>query len=236
MNLLGLLRGGDLAGANSPDGLIGNDNLGPFGGLGLEGLELLADDLNGFAGLALLERLAAAPNDADAVFGGVLGLGGDELVGLLENGAALRVAEDGPVNLAVEELRDGELSGEGAVGLVVDVLGGNANLGAEGVADEDQVDGAGRDNDLYGLWLGMVGDEGCGQDDKKQQGKRTNRRVELGVVQVVDDILDGRHGAVPVSQQTLAVNQAKLPLRSLMVGPVHLEVAADEEFASHFCD
>lgn len=148
VDLLGLLGGGDLAGANGPDGLVGNDNLGPVGDLGLEGSELLADDLDGLAGLALLEGLAAAPDDADAVLGGVLGLVGDDLVGLLEDGAALRVAEDGPVDLAVEELRDGQLAGEGAVGLVKDVLGSDTNLGAQGVADEDQVDGAGGDDDL----------------------------------------------------------------------------------------
>lgn len=154
VHILGLLRGGDLAGANGPDGLVGDDDAGPVADLGLEGGELLADDGNGLAGLALLERLAAAPDDADAVLGGVLCLGGDELVGLLENGAALRVAEDGPVDLGVEELRDGQLASEGAVGLVVDVLGGDANLRSEAVADEDQVDGTRGDDDLcLGVWL-----------------------------------------------------------------------------------
>lgn len=148
MDLLGLLGGGDLAGANGPDGLVGDDNLGPVGDLGLEGLELLADDLDGLAGLALLEGLAAAPDDADTVLDGVGGLGGDNLVALAEDGAALRVAEDGPVDLAVEELGDGQLTSEGAVGLVKDVLGGDANLGAEALADEGQVDGAGGDDDL----------------------------------------------------------------------------------------
>ena len=148
VNLLGLLSGGNLAGANGPDGLVGNDNLGPVADLGLEGLELLADDLDGLARLALLEGLTAAPDDADAVVGGVLGLGGDELVGLLEDGAALGVAQDGPVDLAVDELGDGQLAGEGTVGLVVDVLGGDANFGAEVLANKDQVDGAGGDDDL----------------------------------------------------------------------------------------
>lgn len=148
MDLLGLLNGGDLAGANGPDGLVSNDNLGPVRDLGLESLELLANNLNGLAALALLKRLAAAPDDANAVFNGVLGLGGDGLVRLAEDGAAFRVAEDGPADLAVDELGDGQFTGKGTVGLVKDVLGSDANFGTEVLPDKGKVDGAGGDDDL----------------------------------------------------------------------------------------
>lgn len=148
MDLLGLVVGGDLAGADGPDGLVGNDDLGPVGDGGLEGSKLLADDLNGGAGLALLEALTAAPDGADAVLGGVLGLGRNDLVGLAEDGAALRVAEDGPVDVAILELGDADLAGEGTVGLVEDVLGGNLDVLAELVADELEVDCRRGDDDL----------------------------------------------------------------------------------------
>lgn len=148
MDLLGLLGGGDLAGANGPDGLVGDDDLGPVGDLSLEGGELLADDLDGLAGLTLLQRLAAAPDDAQAVLGGVLGLEGDHLVALAEDGAALGVAQDGPGDAAVLELGDGDFAREGAVGLVEDVLGGNLNARAEALADEEEVQVGGRDDDL----------------------------------------------------------------------------------------
>ena len=149
VHVLGLLGGGDLAGANSPDGLVGNDNLAPVGDVGLEGLELLADDLNGLAGLTLLEAFAAAPDDAEAVLSGVLGLEGDGLVRLLENGAALRVAQDGPVDASVLELRDRDLAGEGTVGLVEDVLGGDLDVLGQGLADELEVEVRGGDDDLW---------------------------------------------------------------------------------------
>lgn len=147
VDLLGLLGCGDLAGADGPDGLVGNNDLAPVGDLGAQSLELAADDLDGLASLALLQALAAAPDDAQAVLGGVLGLGGDDLVGLVENGAALRVTQDGPCDVAVLELGDGDLAGEGAVGLVEDVLGGDLDLGTEVLTGEEQVDcGRGDDN------------------------------------------------------------------------------------------
>lgn len=148
MDLLGLLSGSNLASADSPDGLVGNDNVGPVGDLGLEGLELLRDEVDGLASLTSLEGLAAAPDDLETVLSGVLGLGGDGLVRLAENLTTLRVAEDDPVDVAVLELGDGDLAGEGTVGLVEDVLGGDLDVLAEGLADKREVDGGRRDNNL----------------------------------------------------------------------------------------
>jgi hypothetical protein len=184
VDLLGLLSGSNLAGTNGPDGLVGDDNVGPVGDLRLEGLDLSRDELNSLASLTGLEGLAAAPDDLEAVLGGVLGLGGDDLVRLADDGSALRVTEDGPVDLAVLELRDRDLASESTVGLVVDVLSGNLDVLAESLADEGEVESRRRDNDLSVL-------------------------VKVSVVEVVDNLLDGRLGAV------------------------HLEVAADEELASH---
>lgn len=149
MDLLGLLSGGNLASANGPDGLVGDDDVGPVGDVRLERLDLGGDELNGLVGLAGLEGLAAAPDDLDAVLSGVLGLGGDDLVRLVEDGSALRVSKDGPVDVEVLELRDRDLASESTVGLVEDVLGGDLNLLAEGLADEREVESGRRNNDLW---------------------------------------------------------------------------------------
>jgi hypothetical protein len=58
------------------------------------------------------------------------------------------VAQDGPGDAAVLELGDGDFAREGAVGLVEDVLGGNLNARAEALADEEEVQVGGRDDDL----------------------------------------------------------------------------------------
>ena len=56
VDLLSLLGGRNLAGADGPNGLVGDDNLGPLllaqllGG----GVELASDNLDGLVGLALL--------------------------------------------------------------------------------------------------------------------------------------------------------------------------------------
>jgi hypothetical protein len=149
VDLLGLLSGSNLASANGPDGLVGDDNVGPVGDLRLEGLDLSRDELNGLASLTGLEGLAAAPDDLEAVLGSVLGLGGDDLVRLADDGSALRVTENSPVDLAVLELGDGDLASESTVGLVVDVLSGNLDVLAESLADEGEVESRRGDNDLW---------------------------------------------------------------------------------------
>lgn len=155
VDLLRLRGGGDLAGANSPDGLVGNNNVSPL--LGADGLsdgtELCGDDGNGLALLALLEGLAAAKDDADALVEGVLGLGCDELVRLLEDDTALGVADQGPADVGVLELGGRDLASEGALVLVVDVLGGDLDLLAELRACEKEVDGRRGDDDLCGVTL-----------------------------------------------------------------------------------
>lgn len=180
MHVLRLLSSSNLAGTNSPDGLVGDDNLAPVVNVALEALKLLGNDIDSLASLALLEGLAAAPDDADAVLGSVGGLEGDGLVGLLEDGAALGVAEDGPVDVEVLELLDGDLAGVGAVGLVEDVLGGDLDVVLDALADEGEVEGGRGDDNL-------------------------NVGVEGGVVQVVDNLLDGRAGPVPVRSRVSMV-------------------------------
>lgn len=77
------------------------------------------------------------------------------LIGLLQDNTALAVADDSPVDLGVAELLNRDLTGESTIGLVVDVLGGDANLGVGEAAGEGEVDGGGRDDDLgVGVELG----------------------------------------------------------------------------------
>jgi hypothetical protein len=85
------------------------------------------------------------------------------------------VAEQRPGNVGVLELGDGDLAGESAVGLVEDVLRGNLDALAGMLAGEEEVEGGRGDDDL-----------GVG--------------VDLGVIELVDDILDRLDGAVPVER------------------------------------
>lgn len=56
VDLLGLLGGSDLAGTDSPDGLVGDDNLGPLllGELLGGSVQLAGDNIDGLVGLTLL--------------------------------------------------------------------------------------------------------------------------------------------------------------------------------------
>jgi hypothetical protein len=85
------------------------------------------------------------------------------------------VAEESPGDVRVLELGDGDLAGEGAVGLVEDVLGGDLDALARVLAGEEEVEGGRGDDDL-----------GVG--------------VDLGVVELVDNVGDRLNGAVPVGR------------------------------------
>ena len=110
MNLLCLLGASDLAGSNSPDWLVGDNDLAPVGDLGGDGSELLGDYFDGGAGFTLLEGLAAAEDNADTAIESSLGLGGDEGVVFAEDDSSFRVAEEGPFDTAINELRDGDFT------------------------------------------------------------------------------------------------------------------------------
>ena len=151
MNLLGLLSAGDLAGTDGPDGLVGNDDLAPVLDLLGDGAELVGDNVDGLVGLSLLKSLANAQNNAEAVVKGGLGLGSNEVVGLLEDDTALRVTGQGPGDVGLLELRGRDLTGEGTVGLVEDVLGSDLETGAEVLTGEEQVEGRRGNDDLCRL-------------------------------------------------------------------------------------
>lgn len=195
VDLLRLLDSGDLASADGPDGLVGNDDLAPVANLGLEGSQLLLNDGNGLAGLALLQGLAAAPDDAHAAFGRDLGLGGDQAVRLAKDRPALGVAQDGPVDAAVLELGNADLAGERTVGLVKDVLSSNLQARLEMLADEQKVEGRRGDHDLC---MASVSGHQIGWSTA---GNLTGIGIQLGLVEVLDDGLDGLDGPVPNARQ-----------------------------------
>ncbi len=97
MDLLRVLGLGDLAGADGPHRLVGDDpEAGLLGQLAQDGAHLALDHLERLAGLALLQRLAHADDGAEPGGGRSGGLAGDALVGLAEELAPLAVAEDDP--------------------------------------------------------------------------------------------------------------------------------------------
>ena len=141
VDLLCLLLGSNLAGANGPDGLVGDDNVGPVGAdAALERLELLCDDRDGASCLALLQRLAAAPDDSNTVLAGELCLGRHELVALAKDGSPLGVAENRPGDVAISQLGRRNLAGVGALGLVEDILGSNLDARLQVLTDQKQVE------------------------------------------------------------------------------------------------
>lgn len=112
-------------------GLVGNDDVLPVGLLDStdDGLDLALADSHGLVGLSLLEGLSDAENNLEALADGGRGLLGDGLGRVLEEDSSLRVANQGPVDLGVDEHVRGDLAGEGTLLLGVAVLGRELNLG-----------------------------------------------------------------------------------------------------------
>lgn len=135
---------------NVPNRFISHNNLTPIAHLLLHSPKLTRHNLNRTPLLALLQTLTTAQDDTQASIQRCLGLAGDEIVALSENGAALRVTENRPCDAAVLELVRADLAGEGAGGLVEDVLGGDFEAGTEVLAGEEEVEGGWGDDDFCG--------------------------------------------------------------------------------------
>ena len=129
-HLAGLLSRGGAAGADGPDGLIGDDHLaGLLGGhAGQCALDLISDVLHGHAQLPLLQALAHAHDGQQpGVQGGVYLLVHGE-VGLVVILAALRVADDHILGPGITDHLGGDLAGKGAVVLVMAGLSADGNV------------------------------------------------------------------------------------------------------------
>ena len=154
MDFLSLFRSGNLAGADGPHGFVGDGDAGrvpeTLRELGGDGVELFEDDIVGSAGFTVLEGLTTAGDDVHTSGGALLNLGGDDVVGLAEEGAALGVADDDGLDAGVEKHVDGDLTSEGAT-LDVGVLAGDDELGvAELGLDEADVE-EGRGDDTFDI-------------------------------------------------------------------------------------
>lgn len=156
VHLLRLLRRRHLARANGPDRLIRNDNLAPVLDLVGHSAQLRRHDLDRLIGLALLQRLAAAQHHAQPVLQRVRRLGCNKGVALAQDLAPLRVAQDRPRDVAVDQLLDGDFAGEGALGLVEDVLCSDFQAGLEVFAREEQVQSWRGDDDLCRVCQSML--------------------------------------------------------------------------------
>jgi len=142
VNLLRLLRCGDLTSSDGPYRLVRDDYLVPvlLGQLFRHGFELCSHDLDGLARFALFERFAAAEDHVDAAIDRSFGLGSNEGVVFLQDHSALGVAQDGPGNAGVSELIDADFTRKCAVGLVKDILRCNFNSSSQVFACEKQVE------------------------------------------------------------------------------------------------
>ena len=147
----GLIGGSGLAGADGPDGLVGDDDVLQFvsGHAVQRDLDLHTDQLLGHALLALVEALADADDGLQAAGQSSLGALVDGLVGLGKVLAALAVADNDVLNAEVGQHVSADLAGEGTGLLKVDILGADVDVGALGHLDSgDKVGKGNADDDL----------------------------------------------------------------------------------------
>ena len=128
-DLGGLPGGGGAAGADGPDGLIGDDALAHLlrGYAGQGALHLEGNELQGHAHIPLLQALAHADDGVQARLQGGVDLLVDGHVGLAEVLPPLTVADNDILDAQVLEHIGGHLAGVGAVGLKVQVLRANGH-------------------------------------------------------------------------------------------------------------
>lgn len=124
---------------DSPDGLIGNDNLAPVLDLVGYRLELRGNMADRLALLPLLQALTAAQNHTQSSIQRGLGLAGHKLVVLFQDDTALRVPNQCPSDAEVLERFSRGFPREGTAGLVVNVLGCDFDTLAGGFACEGEI-------------------------------------------------------------------------------------------------
>lgn len=131
------------------------------------------------------------------------------------------MSDQSPLDVEVVQMLDADLAGEGAVGSVKDILCGNADAVAGGLANQLQVERRRRDDNLHG-------------------------RVELCRVQVLDELPETLASPVPVQSQTIPAAGHRLvedtgPARFCspqagyfgILRYLHLKVPPHKELARH---
>lgn len=229
-----------------PDGFVGDNNLRPVLDLVGDSLKLGCHNLDCLSSLTLLQALAAAQNDTESAVKRCLGLVCDKLpissayrfsnhairtiahlVILLEDYSPLRMAQDGPGNATILQLIGRDFASESAIGLVKDVLSGDFDALAEVFASEEEVEGWWCDDDL--CKTGSVRHHFINAFRRK---RHTSVRVELSIVDVVDNILNGLDIAIPLA---LLVHDMSCSGTHSLGRNIHLEVSTDEKLARHDC-
>jgi hypothetical protein len=153
VGVLSVLGGGGFAGADGPNGLVGDgEAFDPVAGdIGEAGLELASADDVLMAGDTFIERLADAEDGFEACLEDSAEFGVDEFIALAEDVSAFGVTAEDDLDAAVLEHGHGDFAGEGAVLLEVGVLSAEFDGGAtvaEDGADEEEVGEGWKDGDI----------------------------------------------------------------------------------------
>ena len=143
------LRRGGLAGTDGPNGHVSDDDAAPVLHRGLEAFELGLEDVVRRVSLALFQRLA---NAHDGVQTPILGLGnlvGDHDVCLAVKHAALRVADEDPVDVEVFQLLSRDLAGFSTLASLANVLTSHLDIRVQHRLDGGDVNRHRCDEYLY---------------------------------------------------------------------------------------
>lgn len=106
---------------------------------------------------------------------------------LSQDRSSLAVPCEDPCDCRVLELGSRDLSGEGAIGFVENILGSNLDTLTEVLAAEKEVKGWRRNDNLYEVMLFSVMLICIAL---KNRPKRTGLIVKLSIVQMLDNVLD----------------------------------------------
>lgn len=151
---LGLLRRCSDASTNSPDRLVGNNNLLPVSLRqgGLNGFKLLSANLHRATVLSIRKLLADANDHAQSGVDGVLGLNADHVASLTretEANSALTVASQSPLNARISKHFSRMFTGEGTISLLeTNVFSADSNIGADKTLQSVKMQSRGSDNNL----------------------------------------------------------------------------------------
>lgn len=158
MSFLGNLRGGCLSRANSPHGLVGNNDVRPVLDLLADGVQLSLVNLSGFARFSLLKVFSNACKNCESVIDGSLGLGGDIVVCFSVQRSSLGVTSESPRDSHILDHLAGVLSSESSVACQRKVLRSNMHIGVgNGTLNGAKMKSSRGHNDLNSAWVELKG-------------------------------------------------------------------------------
>ena len=178
-----IVPGGDFAGADGPDRLVGNGD-----GVTGEGLRQACGKLPphhrfGLPGFALFKGLAHAEDHADPRLHAGGNLGQHLRVGFAVVGATLRVTNDNPTRTQIDQHSRRHVAGMGAVGVGRAVLSPDKNRAVGDFFEHSrQVRGRGEQR-------------GCGRACGQLLGQRSGQRTRLIQRSVHLPVASNKHGS-----------------------------------------